>query len=206
MWIMSQDGFVSAVYKGGKLQLRARDRESLVRMGFKGRRVKTNSGTDYPFRVYTTHEEFTALVVKQIADIDYSNFKDQAKKTRGDKFARALSNVWTDMLALEPRDVMRYIGSKKKGSWRYPKTSASTLFGTAYKHDSAWWDDYLKALDERDADRTDRDNPLLDKHWGLDDDVLSDSQQNLLADLPSSMHDWTEEQWTEWLEQHPEGV
>lgn len=64
MWFISTDGFTSAVFKAGKLQLRARDRESLSRMGFSARRIKTGVGSDYPFRVYTTKRELKRLVCK----------------------------------------------------------------------------------------------------------------------------------------------
>jgi hypothetical protein len=189
MWIMSEDGFVSAVFKDGKLQLRARDRESLIRLGFKGRRIKSNQGTDYPFRVYTTHEEFGEIVARQIAAITYDNFKNQAKKTRGRRYADCLGNVWMDMLRMEPRDALKYVGN---GSWRKPKKVSSAI------DDDRWWETYR--YDSSDAQKLDRDNPLLSE------DALDDAQLALLEDLPVAMHAWTEDQWNAWLSEHPEGV
>lgn len=189
MWIMSEDGFISAVYKDNKLQLRARDRESLERLGFKGRRIKVGEGTDYPFRVYTTRDELKEIVNRQIDAITYPNFKSRIVQTRGRRFEAALHNVWSAMLAVEPKNVVSLLD---KRSWRVPRSR-----GARSSADSDWWDAYLTRRDERDTPEPAE----------LDSFVIEDPETvQALEDLPDSMHDWTEEQWNAWMTGNPSGV
>lgn len=127
MWIMTADGFISVVEKplefGGPpiLLARGRDRESLVRLFGDASRIIENKGTDYPFRVITDRDEVKRIAARAIDDINYRNFKDEAKKRRGPEYAHALMGVWTAMLRLEPRDALKYVGH---GSWRQPKPAS----------------------------------------------------------------------------------
>lgn len=159
MWLFTQTGFVSAVHKDGALQLRARDRESLIRLGFKASEIKTGQGTDYPFRAYTDHETFAAIVAKQVAEIDYDNFKNVIKKKRGERFASALNDVWFAMLRVEPKDA---ISKLNNSSWRRPrKPKGATV---VLEEDRRWYDDLLP--EPTDADL--RDLPLhmlTDDEW-----------------------------------------
>lgn len=180
MWIISQDGFVSAVYKGGKLQLRARDRESLKRLGFGRRRIKTGLGTDYPYRAYTTSEELKAILCRQVDEIDYPNFKSQVHETRGRQFENVLHRVWSDLLALEPANAKQLLAPS---SWRRPLPKRKGA--TRYTTESDWWTEYY-------TQRLERDTP-----------APTDEE---LEQLPDSMHDWTDDQWDAWLAANPSGV
>lgn len=190
MWIMSEDGFISAVYKEGKLQLRARDRESLERLGFKGNRIRVGEGTDYPFRAYTTPDELKEIVNRQIDAITYPNFKSRIVVTRGRRFESALHNVWSAMLAVEPKNVTQLLSAS---SWRAPRGRSSRSSA-----DSDWWDAYLNRRDARDTPE-----PEVLESFVIED---PEGVQALEDALPDSMHDWTEEQWNAWMADNPQGV
>jgi hypothetical protein len=193
MWIFSQDGFISAVFKAGKLQLRARDRESLKRMGFTDRRIRTGEGTDYPFRVYTTKRELKRLVCKQIDAIEYPNFKSRIRTTRGRVYENALHGVWSAMLAVEPKDALQLLNNR---SWRAPVSKGSRV--------ADWWPEYDRAVNGIALE--DRDVPegfsLVDH---LSDDELREYDA-MLEETPKSLHDMTDEEWEAWLEGRPGGV
>lgn len=163
MWIMTKNGFVSAVQKHGKFQLRARDRESLLALGYEPTDIVTGVGTDYPFRVYTTREIFTAVLAQQVREIDYTNFKDAAKKSRGAQYADALNSVWFAMLRLEPKDALSNLG---KGSWRLPTRKGKRSRSRRYDED--WYRQDALADVPEPTDRDLRDLPLhmlTDEEW-----------------------------------------
>ena len=184
MWIFTQNGFISAVDKGGAIQLRARDRESLQLLGFEKSRIITGQGTDYPFRAMSTRDELKQILAAQVDAINYSNFKDQVKKVRGQRYASALMDVWTAMLRVEPKNVTQLLG---KSSWRLPRRS------TKYDPHSRYWD--------RDAYFLDRDLPEVpDLDVIAPDDLgemLLDSSDLELAGM--SIHDMTDEQFERWV-------
>lgn len=183
MWIFSQDGFVSAVEKkSGIISLRARDRESLTRMGFKGKRIKTGEGTDYPFRVETTKAELKVLVCKQIDEIDYPNFKSRLKVSRGQRFESAAHRVWSAMLSVEPRDALTHL---TPGSWRRPRKR---------KGGSRAWDW------ERDfQSRADRDVPSVLDLDLADEDLEGMSVIDTFDDR--KIGDLTESEWERFCEE-----
>lgn len=177
MWIFTQHGFVSAVEKDGSLQIRSRDRESLKSLGFGRRRIKTGRGTDYPFRVYSTHEELKRILAKQVDEIHYENFKTQAHKVRGKTYASALGSVWTAMLRMEPPNVIRYLGD----SWRKPtKRSRRSDYPTRSTHGS-WANSYSQlGLDELPGEEFDELLPLTHEEKRL--------------------HEMTDEEWATYCE------
>jgi hypothetical protein len=148
MWIMTDQGFISAVYKAGKLQVRARDRVSLERI-FPDHEIITNVGTDYPFRVYTTHDELAEIISASIKGIQYSNFKTQAKATRGANYEGVLHSIWTTLLRLEPADARKFIG---KGSWRLPAPAAKGKKGRKQRGQRAFYQDIWDRFDAEDRD------------------------------------------------------
>lgn len=112
MWIFTTGGFVSAVQDEedeGTLVVRSRDRASLqlvfdsVEMltGALGEddKILVGAGTDYPYRLSVPREAFALWLANEVRQyLDYSNFKDEARASLGDKWADNLGDVWVAML------------------------------------------------------------------------------------------------------------
>ena len=101
MWVFSQDGFISAVDNGvkpGYLAVRARDRQSLVPLSeLAEAEIEFTPNRDYQYRVYVTRAMFQDFMNLSIETLDYGNFKDRLKVSRGSKFAYAAGSVWATM-------------------------------------------------------------------------------------------------------------
>lgn len=112
MWNMTQHGFVSIVNKGGGLQVRARDKESLEAFCDLAKidrsRIVEGGGTDYQFRVRRVSKRDVKRYVCAVVDgIDYDNFKNRAKNARGKKYADFLSRIWSAGWSLVDPEVRR---------------------------------------------------------------------------------------------------
>ena len=190
MWVMSQDGFTSAVYKNKKFQLRSRDRESLQRMGFKSKRIVTGVGTDYPFRVYLSKREYKRIICRQIDAIDYSNFKDRVAVTRGKNFSNALHDVWFAMLKVEPKNALSLLG---KASFRtYTPGNRVASWWPEYSSSKRSYDAEPEVWDRYDAwESRDRDLPEVDDF----------EEHPSLLEGTRSIHSLSDEEWAE-LEKH----
>lgn len=106
MWSMTEDGFVSIVNKGGGLQVRSRDRESIERFcdlaRVKRSRIVEDGGTDYQYRVRrVAKKDVKRYLCATVDAVTYTNFKDRAKVSRGAAYAKALSDVWLAMWSME---------------------------------------------------------------------------------------------------------
>ena len=102
MWIFTTSGFVSAVYKDGALQVRARDRKSLAPLAKQtGADILATPLADYPYRIAITNEQFSKWISAQAMAIDYKNFKSEVAATRGYDFAHPLMKVWSAMHEVE---------------------------------------------------------------------------------------------------------
>jgi hypothetical protein len=102
MWIFTPTGFVSAVYKEGAMQVRARDKQSLASLEAKtGSPVKHTPHADYPYRLSTSISDFANWAFEQALAIDYSNFKSEVADVRGYDFAKPLNKVWSVMHEVE---------------------------------------------------------------------------------------------------------
>ena len=102
MWVFTTTGFVSAVYKDGALQVRARDRRSLTPLAKQtGAEIITTPLADYPYRIAITNEQFAGWVNQQALSIDYKNFKSEVADTLGYGFAKPLNQVWSAMHEVE---------------------------------------------------------------------------------------------------------
>ena len=102
MWIFTPTGFVSAVYKEGAIQVRARDKQSLSSLEAKtGSSVKHTPLADYPYRLSTSISDFANWAFEQALAIDYSNFKSEVADVRGYGFAKPLNKVWSVMHEVE---------------------------------------------------------------------------------------------------------
>ncbi len=102
MWIFTTSGFVSAVYKDGAVQVRARDCKSLQSLvKSTGATVVATPLADYPYRISMTNEQFAYWVNQQVLAINYKNFKAEVADTRGYGFAKPLNQVWSVMHEVE---------------------------------------------------------------------------------------------------------
>ena len=102
MWVFTTTGFVSAVYKDGALQVRARDRRSLSAL-FKdtGASIVATPLADYPYRIAITNAQFSKWLQAQVLGINYKNFKSEVADSRGYGFAKPLNQVWSVMHDVE---------------------------------------------------------------------------------------------------------
>jgi len=102
MWVFTTSGFVSAVYKDGALQVRARDRKSLHALSKDtGAAIVATPLADYPYRIAITNEQFASWVSQVALSVDYKNFKSEITDTRGYGFAKPLNQVWSVMHGVE---------------------------------------------------------------------------------------------------------
>ena len=98
MWVFTTSGFLSAVFKDGALQVRARDRKSLDALAKStGATITATPLADYPYRIAITNEQFASWVNQQALSIAYKNFKSEVADTRGYGFAKPLNKVWSVM-------------------------------------------------------------------------------------------------------------
>jgi UDP-3-O-acyl-N-acetylglucosamine deacetylase len=102
MWVFTTSGFVSAVFKDGAIQVRARDRKSLEPLVKQtGAAIVATPLADYPYRIAITNEQFAAWVSQVALSINYKNFKSEIADARGYGFAKPLNQVWTVMHEVE---------------------------------------------------------------------------------------------------------
>jgi hypothetical protein len=102
MWIFTTSGFVSAVYKDGAIQVRARDSKSLEVLAKECEaKIVATPVADYPYRIAISKDQFAAWVSRQALGIDYKNFKSEVATTRGYDFAHPLMKVWSVMHEVE---------------------------------------------------------------------------------------------------------
>lgn len=107
MWLFSETGFVSAVAHRddkNKFIVRGRDKQSLEPLAkFARTKIIEGGGTDYPFRVFVSKKKFTEWTLKQIENLEYTNYKSRMYTTRGPEFCDALHDVWSDMQQVSPK-------------------------------------------------------------------------------------------------------
>jgi hypothetical protein len=102
MWVFTTSGFVSAVFKDGAIQVRARDRKSLEGLAKQtGASITPTPLADYPYRIAITNEQLAAWVSQQAMVVDYKNFKSEVADLRGNSFAKPLHQVWSTMHDVE---------------------------------------------------------------------------------------------------------
>jgi UDP-3-O-acyl-N-acetylglucosamine deacetylase len=102
MWVFTTSGFVSAVFKDGAIQVRARDRKSLEPLVKQtGAAITATPLADYPYRISITNEQFATWVSQVALSINYKNFKSEIADVRGYGFAKPLNQVWSVMHEVE---------------------------------------------------------------------------------------------------------
>lgn len=104
MWIAMTDGFVSVVKDNGVadgsgLVVRARRKKHLLNLFGESARhriiVDEFGAKDYKYRVFASKPEVARIMSERVMDIDYTNFKAQAKK-EDEKLAKMYSLWWHD--------------------------------------------------------------------------------------------------------------
>ena len=102
MWVFTTSGFVSAVFKDGAIQVRARDRKSLEPLvKLTGAAIAATPLADYTYRIAMTNEQFAAWVSQVALSVNYNNFKSEIADIRGYGFAKPLIQVWSVMHEVE---------------------------------------------------------------------------------------------------------
>lgn len=104
MWIMTEQGFVSAVRKPGMedLTVRSRDRRSLVGLAeLAGVSITHTRSGDYPYRIVIGKDVMSQWLTGLVATLDYSNFKSHVHGVLGHEWAHTLSSVWSTMHDVE---------------------------------------------------------------------------------------------------------
>jgi len=111
MWVFSRAGFFSAVQKGSdkgaEVCVRGRVRADFDRlrdlyfpdMG----QVLSKGGTDYPYRIYVSHDQWAKIMESMAQDVDYKNFKGMISGERGYAVADLYSDVWAVMYGAEKK-------------------------------------------------------------------------------------------------------
>ena len=108
MWIFTTSGFISAVKIDDHIIVRARDKKSLEPLAhFTHQSIKHTPLSDYPYRLTSNSKQFAQWTEAMASNIDYSNFKSEVALTRGNKFAKALSKVWSDMHDVEDSEARK---------------------------------------------------------------------------------------------------
>lgn len=114
MWVFTPDGFVSAVEDRDDptvIMVRARDFDSIealcVVLDIGPSKIVMYAGTDYPYRVALSREQWVAFATHAAEAVTYPNFKHEAEVRRGKGYADVLMQVWVAGLALTPRRVAR---------------------------------------------------------------------------------------------------
>lgn len=95
MWIALPDSFISVVAhrkNPDRLVVRARDKDSLLNL-FPEKTIHFSPDRDYAYRTIVSRIELTDVMVERIEDIDYHNFKNEAKKY-DTRRAQMFSDMW----------------------------------------------------------------------------------------------------------------
>lgn len=114
MWLFTKYGMFSVVRCSTDpdvLKFRARKREHLealikqARLS-KDRRIIETTDSDYRFRIILNRTLGLRILDELMADIDYTNFKDAAKKQQGSNndYVKTLLQVWGLGLTLQHSD------------------------------------------------------------------------------------------------------
>lgn len=125
MWIFTPSGYVSGVEDKRDptvIVVRSRDHASLRAMcavlEIKASKIKLGEGTDYPYRVRVSRQQFATFAYESAFEIDYTNFKDAATRARGDTYHDVLLRIWSATFSLTPMRVKRKLRARTNAQWR----------------------------------------------------------------------------------------
>lgn len=187
MWIMTTGGFVSAVQdytEPDVIKVRARDRKSLeplleaISVSGSGTtpEIIVGEGTDYPYRVIISRADFGVWLAAEATRLDYTNFKDALKSSRGYAWADAASKIWYTLMSMvtdsEGYNAFKdYLwGSGHTPSYRRRQRDLETAFSVPYTADE---DDKATDLAKQILGRVlsdVSDEPADEGDWFLDRD------------------------------------
>lgn len=233
---MTQNAFTSTVFKQvdeGWYLMRFRDQDSADKVcemtGIDKDRVYADLPSDYPLRLKISEDEYVEYFRAELKQLDYRNFKDRAKKTKGPAYANALMKVWSAMFSLTPASLKsanhkawdEYDRKHKLGAYRPKSDTVTTVRYSSGKHpsvagrddvdmaaahaDPEWWYQNfgLKASTGTGYGHMDEDSDFTDLLEDDDfDDVIEDIDEWLGG---RSIHDLTESEWLEYLHRTEEG-
>lgn len=104
MWVFTPGGFVSAVALNDgtdTLAVRARDEESLFSLAsLADVEIVRTPRRDYMYRVHVPRATYVEWLMTEADNLTYTNYKDEAMRTRGYEWAGPLHNVWAAMLEI----------------------------------------------------------------------------------------------------------
>ena len=107
MWIMTTDGFFSAVQHRDEpniLLVRARSRRDLEalseRIALHPSKILSTDNADYPFRVLIPREKWAEYLMSASEDLTYPNFKSAVGKTNPER-AYIYHDVWSALFEIE---------------------------------------------------------------------------------------------------------
>ena len=107
MWILTPVGFFSVVQKEGdaKLSVRARVRSDLEDLTEQYlphiKSIKEGGHTDYPYRIFVSHTDWSNALGQIANDINYPNFKRKIKSKQGPIRSKIYGSVWRELYMLE---------------------------------------------------------------------------------------------------------
>ena len=110
MWIFTRFGFFSVVQKPNDTALTVRSRtrgdlQRLRRFALPSASEPTaHEGTDYPWRMRCTAQEFGVAMLRECIGIDYGNFKDEVARSLGRPRASRYHAVWDALMGM-PEDM-----------------------------------------------------------------------------------------------------
>lgn len=109
MWILSENGFISAVEvthgdNAGMIVVRARQRDHLEQLSEKMHlsEIAVTPGRDYRYRAWTTRQNFADGLAAVALEIDYPNYKARVDSKGGRLFADVCHRVWSVVEKLQP--------------------------------------------------------------------------------------------------------
>lgn len=109
MWLMTRHGFFSVTtspVEKGRMQIRARSKHDLLNLdavhGIGAKIIETPPPADYRWRMVVSRETLEAIVLAEVRQIDYGNFKSAVHDTPGqeDKGGPYM-RCWTALLAIQ---------------------------------------------------------------------------------------------------------
>jgi hypothetical protein len=86
----------------------------------------TSPKRDYRYRMFADPGAVAVLMGTLVADIKYSNFKDQVRRTNGpDEYEQALHDVWHRMLVVQLREERKW--KRQKGELKLKPGESATV-------------------------------------------------------------------------------
>lgn len=104
MWVLTTDGFFSAVQSADPdvLTVRARVLADATDLAERfSLPVQQTPGRDYLYRVMVPRARWADYVAEAARAVDYGNFKHAVEERQGRERARIYLDVWFDLLALQ---------------------------------------------------------------------------------------------------------